>query len=889
MVNINGNGHAIRSLGEPKGLAPYCTAITSMNPTEIGSGGAGGGAGGQMALNVMNFNLTTNILVSGGKGGDGNSNGNFHGGVGGGGGGAGGLWIYGSTVSSNTGSQSISVPNTNITGTGGITGFQGGGSGAITINPKNSENTGTGGVGGNGLIIQSPDVPSWPAACLITSVTATPTACVPATNTYSVSGSITFTDAPATGSLTVSIGAVTQTFPAPFTSPQAYTLTGLTADGASHAVTAVFSADAACTATQTYTAPASCAVTGDCACNDMVYLNDTGIDHIHKFKVTSANGTLTEIGNPWMDANGVVEAPHGIAPDINGFMYITQAQAPHFVGKFTCDGVKVDADPSTPATIDNLVENIYSYDLFSVDNNLYVNATNNATGHTGEMRIYDLCTGDLVGCQYPALVWSMAVGPDGYWYGTQGNKIVRGLIDPASFTGTAGPSGNCGTTQDFMTTAQLGLNTGAGEVVMGIDFDAAGKMYVVYTHGGGFGPPSKIVKIDPITKTVIDQTLTDSSAETNVADNLNWAGARGLVYSKSADMIYVSAMDDCIAAFDTDLNYVSAASNHVPADFAKQIGIVTECCPTTTPLTYNETICSKGNGEKIFLQDVLDCGDGVICEGMWDETSNTSGGSIVFNECDLSITVNGSGCATYTLSKTTAATGNQQCGAFSITLTVCTEVPAATLTPNTGTCTGTTPNNDATIVLSAVINADQAGFSTGATYTGPGYGQPGTVNITGGGTITGLAHNTQYKVRVYNGSNDCYKDYTVTTPTINCSNPCTATQTHTTPVCNNNSTGGNTADDYFSFSVTGTVTNGSGNYVVKIGAWTSPSIVSGQAVSIVGNGLSGNPSLPANGSSITVRVEDAVTSTCFTTFTVSSAACSTCPTPNCGTVTVQKN
>ncbi len=412
-----------------------------------------------------------------------------------------------------------------------------------------------------------------------------------------------------------------QTFNAPFTSPQAYTLTGLTSDGASHTVTAAFSDDAACTATQTYTAPASCAVTGDCACNDMVYLNDTGIDHIHKFKVTSANGTLTEIGNPWMDANGVVEAPHGIAPDINGFMYITQAQAPHFVGKFTCDGVKVDADPSTPATIDNLVENIYSYDLFSVDNNLYVNATNNATGHTGEMRIYDLCTGDLVGCQYPALVWSMAVGPDGYWYGTQGNKIVRGLIDPASFTGTAGPSGNCGTTQDFMTTAQLGLNTGAGEVVMGIDFDAAGKMYVVYTHGGGFGPPSKIVKIDPVTKTVIDQTLTDSSAETNVADNLNWAGARGLVYSKSADMIYVSAMDDCIAAFDTDLNYVSAASNHVPADFAKQIGIVTECCPTTTPLTYNETICSKGNGEKIFLQDVLDCGDGVICEGMWDETS----------------------------------------------------------------------------------------------------------------------------------------------------------------------------------------------------------------------------------------------------------------------------
>ncbi|MBK8624702.1 MAG: hypothetical protein IPN86_03715 [Saprospiraceae bacterium] len=605
-------------------------------------------------------------------------------------------------------------------------------------------------------------------ACAISSLTATPSVCNASTNTYSVSGSITFTDAPATGTLTVGIGGVTQTFNAPFSSPQAYTITGLTADAASHTVTAVFSADAACTATQTYTAPASCAVTGDCACNDMVYLNDTGIDHIHKFKVNSTNGALTEIGSPWMNANGVVEGPHGIAPDINGFMYITQAEAPHFVGKFTCDGVKVDADISTPATIDNLVDDVFSYDLFSLDNKLYVNAANNVTGHTAEMRLYDLCSGEYLGCQHGAYVWSTAIGPDEYWYGSHGDKILRGLLDPASFSGTAGPSGTCGTVEEFMNATELGLDIGGGEQIQGMDFDAVGNMYVVYTHGGGYGPPSKIVKIDPVTKTVTDQSLTDSSAETNEADNLNWAGARGLVYSKSANMIYVSSMDDCVAAFDTDLNYVGAASNHAPAVFAKQIGIVTECCPMTTPLTYNETVCSGGNGEKIYLQDVLDCGDGVICEGMWDETSNTSGGNIVFNECDLSITVNGSGCATYTLSKTTPATGNQQCGAFNITLTVCTVVPVATLTPNTGSCTAITPNNDASIVLSAVVNADQAGFSTGATYSGPAYGQPGTVNITGGGTITGLMHNTEYTVRIFNGSNDCYVDYTVTIPDIAC-------------------------------------------------------------------------------------------------------------------------
>ncbi len=120
-------------------------------------------------------------------------------------------------------------------------------------------------------------------------------------------------------------------------------------------------------------------------------------------------------------------------------------------------------------------------------------------------------------------------------------------------------------------------------------------------------------------------------------------------------------------------------------------------------------------------------------------------------------------------------------------------------------------------------------------------------------------------------------------------NCCSTSETHTSPVCNHNNTGGIATDDYFSFSVTGTVIGGSGNYVVKIESWSSSQIISGQPINIVGNGLSGNPLLPANGSNITVIVEDATDNTCFMTFTVSSTSCSTCPTLNCGTVTVQKN
>ena len=99
-------------------------------------------------------------------------------------------------------------------------------------------------------------------SCSITTLSATASACDPLTNNYSVTGNISFVNPPASGTLTVSssCGGGSQIFNAPFISPYAYALNGLTSDGASCTVTAVFSADPACTLTQTYTAPASCSL-----------------------------------------------------------------------------------------------------------------------------------------------------------------------------------------------------------------------------------------------------------------------------------------------------------------------------------------------------------------------------------------------------------------------------------------------------------------------------------------------------------------------------------------------------------------------------------------------------------------------------------------------------
>ena len=94
------------------------------------------------------------------------------------------------------------------------------------------------------------------AACSITGLAAgAQSACVPASNTYTQDVTVTYSNPPGSGTLNVN----GQTFSISG-SPQTVTLTGLTANGNPVNVTAIFSADPACTMTTNglFTAPASC-------------------------------------------------------------------------------------------------------------------------------------------------------------------------------------------------------------------------------------------------------------------------------------------------------------------------------------------------------------------------------------------------------------------------------------------------------------------------------------------------------------------------------------------------------------------------------------------------------------------------------------------------------
>ena len=101
--------------------------------------------------------------------------------------------------------------------------------------------------------------------CAMTALTAVPGPCVSPLNLFDLSGTITYSAPPTTGTLTVTntCSGASQVFNAPFDpTTVSYTLTGLSSNSAACTVTAVFSVDPNCTFTQTFTAPAPCYV--DC-------------------------------------------------------------------------------------------------------------------------------------------------------------------------------------------------------------------------------------------------------------------------------------------------------------------------------------------------------------------------------------------------------------------------------------------------------------------------------------------------------------------------------------------------------------------------------------------------------------------------------------------------
>lgn len=95
--------------------------------------------------------------------------------------------------------------------------------------------------------------------CGITGFTANPGACQIATSTYTLSGTLSISNPPTSGVLTISNNCGgSQTFNPPFSSNINYSFPGLSANGNSCTVSATFSLNPECNDVVTYTAPAPC-------------------------------------------------------------------------------------------------------------------------------------------------------------------------------------------------------------------------------------------------------------------------------------------------------------------------------------------------------------------------------------------------------------------------------------------------------------------------------------------------------------------------------------------------------------------------------------------------------------------------------------------------------
>jgi hypothetical protein len=125
--------------------------------------------------------------------------------------------------------------------------------------------------------------------CIIGDVTATPGTCNASTNLYTVTGAVTYTNAPTSGTLTVSDNAGnSQVFTYPFgASPLAYSIPNNISNGVSHNVTAQFSAATQCGRCVSYTAPAACCTAPTPSAINIV---DAGCGYTYDLSATGGGG-----------------------------------------------------------------------------------------------------------------------------------------------------------------------------------------------------------------------------------------------------------------------------------------------------------------------------------------------------------------------------------------------------------------------------------------------------------------------------------------------------------------------------------------------------------------------------------------------------------------------
>lgn len=354
--------------------------------------------------------------------------------------------------------------------------------------------------------------------------------------------------------------------------------------------------------------------------------------------MTGSNGAI-----PWHDgtASGLT-GPHGIGMDLNGNLYISDINDQE-IARLDCDGNIIDM------SFISLGGATYNY--FEFNDMLYV-------PWNGTMRVYELCTGTEVACLGVNIGWGVTLGTDGNIYGTagfngSGNAVVQVSTDLSGYSTDPSSCGYSSTTVIDETSINVATPNSTFTRPMGVVQDENGNIYIVL-NDSNFAGCSMIQKYDASYNLV---SSTPWDCDTNDG---GWSGGVGITYSQASGKLYVASIDDCVAVFDTDLNYDVSLSLPWPTNGTavrpKAIGVNTECCPVGYTAS-STTECDAQVGDVVFLRDALPCQN--LC-GSWTEVTNNAG---TFNSCNASFTVtnlNSEACYSFNYS------GTGECADFDI-------------------------------------------------------------------------------------------------------------------------------------------------------------------------------------------------------------------------------